>query len=231
MNKTIFIALSIALGFFLTSCASISNTDTKTKYDPQSQAQAQLLWHTRQQQLLKVTDWHMQGRLVVVNGVELWSLSVDWQQRGEQYVIFLSGPFGAGKVQLVGSANGVLLKNSDDQIFYAETAEELLLEHTGVAMPLSYLRFWILGLQHPDSTNHNELFDQAGRLESLRFGLDNQLAWNVAFKRYITISTKKNNEPKISYELPDKIFINQGDDIKVRVVVGQWLFDNSEPQS
>jgi len=165
-------------------------------------------------------DWHMKGRMVVVNGAELWAMSVDWQQKGDEYIIYLSGPFGAGKVQLAGSRNGVLLKDSDDQLFYAATPEELLLEHTGVAMPLSYLRFWMLGLPQPSTSqneNHAKL-DQQGRLESL-----NREQWDIVFKRYIKINAYVGKP----VDLPDKIFISKGEDIKVRVVVGEWLFDKT----
>ncbi len=225
MKKIIFLSFGIPLVMLLTSCSTIAVKQT-------SETESQVIWQQRQQQLSNINDWHMKGRMIVVNGVEFWSLSVDWQQKGEQYIIFLSGPFGAGKVQLAGSANGVLLKNSDDQVFYAATPEELLLEHTGVAMPLSYLRFWILGLPHPRAIQNSEKLDGLGRLESLSVAslnpeLQNPLPWNINFIRYTSID-KKIAQSSTSFDLPDKIFINQGDDIKVRVVVGEWLFDNSQ---
>lgn len=205
------------MGLLLSACSSI--------VEKNSQNELQSIWQQRQLQLSNLTDWHMKGRMVVVNGAELWAMTVDWQQKGEQYVIFLSGPFGAGKVQLAGSVNGVLLKDSDEQIFYADTPEELLLEHTGIAMPLSYLRYWMLGLSH-NGSNKKEMLDSVGRLESL--SIKN---WDVAFKRYIQIEnndvSKQPNLSSVTLELPDKIFIHQGEDIKVRVVVGEWLFDKT----
>lgn len=205
------------MGLLLSACSSI--------VEKNSQNELQSIWQQRQLQLSNLTDWHMKGRMVVVNGAELWAMTVDWQQKGEQYVIFLSGPFGAGKVQLAGSVNGVLLKDSDEQIFYADTPEELLLEHTGIAMPLSYLRYWMLGLSH-NGSNKKEMLDSVGRLESL--SIKN---WDVAFKRYIQIENNDvSKQPDVSsatLELPDKIFIHQGEDIKVRVVVGEWLFDKT----
>ncbi len=204
--------LSVSVSLIVSSCGSlVTNTSTVS---PVSEKQIQQRWHQRQQKLSGLSDWTMKGRMVVVNGVELWSISVDWEQHGDQYVIFLSGPFGMGKIQLIGSASGVLLKDSDDQIFYASTPEELLFDHTGIAMPLSYLRFWILGLLRPESkiAANNVKFNQLGQLKSLT-----QERWDVNFKRY----TKVND---VAVELPDKIFIHQGGDLKVRVVVGEWLF-------
>lgn len=227
MKKLILLPIGIVSVLLLSSCASVVTQEKKNVTDKQASA---AIWQQRRQQLSKLNDWHMKGRMIVVNGVEFWSLSVDWQQKGEQYLIFLSGPFGAGKIQLVGSKNGVLLKNSDEQVFYAETPEELLLEHTGVVMPLRYLRYWMLGLPDPMAVNNNEKLDSRGRLESLRLASGDQLPWDIHFRRYISID-KKSAQSDASLDLPDKIFINQGDNIKVRVVVGEWLFDNSQELS
>lgn len=220
MYKFFRLHLCIGIGLLLSACSS-------TVVNTQSYNELESIWQQRQMQLFGLDYWHMKGRMTVVNGAELWAMSVDWQQKGEQFVIFLSGPFGAGKVQLAGSANGVLLKNSDDQIFYAETAEELLLEHTGIAMPLSHLRYWMVGLPH---NGNKQILDSSGKLESLSSD-----DWDINFKRYTQI--ENNNKPAsnpvtlktsgLSLELPDKIFIHQGDDIKVRVVVSEWLLDET----
>ncbi len=215
MSKIFVLLLSMSVSLVLGSCSSLATKPAVVKKI--SEGQVQQRWQQRRQQLSNLSSWQMKGRMVVVNGVELWALSVDWEQRGDQYVIFLSGPFGAGKIQLAGGSNGVLLRDSDNQIFYASTPEELLLNHTGIVMPLSYLRFWILGLLQSSSNlavNKVKL-DQLGRLESL-----SQEQWDVSFKRY----TKADN---INVELPDKIFIHKGDDVEVRIVVGEWLFDRT----
>jgi len=215
MSKYLLLCITLCTGLLLSSCASSIQNNSQGEIDS--------LWEQRQLQLSNLSDWHMKGRMVVVNGAELWAMSVDWKQKGEQFVIFLSGPFGAGKVQLAGSKNGVLLKNSDDQIFYAETAEELLLDHTGIAMPLSHLRYWVVGLPH---NGNKRTLDSLGRLESLT-----SAKWDIVFKRYTQIENKDTptdfKKLGAALELPDKIFIHQGEDIKVRVVVGEWLFDKT----
>ena len=212
MSKIFVLLFSVSVALVLSSCASVTTNISST--ENVSEQQVQQRWQQRQQQLSNLPGWQMKGRMVVVNGVELWAMSVDWEQRGDQYVIFLSGPFGAGKIQLAGSANGVLLRDSDNQVFYASTPEELLLDHTGIAMPLIYLRFWILGLlQSGSNLAANKVkFDKLGRLKSL-----STEQWDVRFKRY----TKVEN---LAVELPDKIFIHKGDDLEVRIVVGEWLF-------
>jgi len=83
----------------------------------------------------------------------------------------------------------------------------------------------MLGLSH-NGSNKKEMLDSLGRLESL--SIKN---WDIAFKRYTQI--ENNTAPKLigassaTLDLPDKIFIHQGEDIKVRVVVSEWLFDKT----
>jgi len=220
MKQFFTVLFSISLLLILSGCTA------PVKKVSFNKSESHAIWQQRQQTLSTIQDWHMKGRMVVVNGIELWSMDVDWKQNGEQFIIYLAGPFGAGKVQLAGSASGVLLKNSDDQVFYADTPEELLLEHTGVAMPLSLLRFWMLGLPNPKASNNQEKLDALGRLKSLSLVNNGDAPWDIKFLRYAALDKQSVPFSK-QVELPEKIFINQGSEIKVRVVVGEWLFDNS----
>jgi outer membrane lipoprotein LolB len=165
-------------------------------------------WNERQQQLSRIAYWSMRGRLAVNNGVEAWNLNVSWRQRDGDYQIELHGPFGAGKVLLKGNPQGVVLRNSDDQTYYATEPETLLYAQTGVTMPVDGLRYWILGLPQPGADSKPQL-DEHGRVKQLH-----QAAWEVDFRHYVTVN---------GVELPRKIFITKpGKDIDVRLVVDQW---------
>jgi len=171
-------------------------------------ADPQRAWQERQQQLSRIQYWHLSGRMAVNNGSEAWQINLDWQQRGEDYQIQLNGPFGAGKVRLVGNAHGVLLHDSNDQTFYADHPGTLLYERTGVMMPVEGLRYWILGLASPQQQQQPEL-DAQGRLAYLE-----DANWQVKFRRYADVN---------SVQLPDKIFINKStQDIDVRLVIDNW---------
>ncbi len=171
-------------------------------------ANPQQTWQDRKITLSEIDHWHLSGRVAVTQGDEAWSLSLDWQQQGDDYRIQLHGLFGAGRVQLVGNADGVLLKDSDDQVFYADTPEALLLQQTGVHMPVAGLRYWVRGLVSPTQATQPDL-DPQGRLAYLE-----DAQWQVKFRRYMQVS---------GLDLPAKVFIKKpATQIDVRLVVDEW---------
>ena len=174
---------------------------------PVPPADPEATWQTRQQDLASVNDWRLNGRLAVIRGSEAWHLKVNWRQKPGGYEIYLSGPFGAG-VKLVGDPQQVVLHDADHHAYYATEPEMLLYAHTGVLMPVTGLRYWILGLPDPgkNHANQNQL-DACGRLAELQ-----QRDWTVRFRDYVAVK---------QYQLPERLFI-QSEDIEVRLVVDDW---------
>ena len=174
---------------------------------PVPPADPEATWQSRQQDLATVNDWRLNGRLAITRGSEAWHLKVNWRQKPEGYEIFLSGPFGSG-VKLVGNPQGVVLHDSEQHAYSAEEPELLLYTHTGVFMPVTGLRYWILGLPDPDKNHTNQTrLDAYGRLAELQ-----QRDWTVRFRDYVAVE---------QYQLPERLFI-QSEDIEVRLVVDDW---------
>ncbi len=170
-------------------------------------------WDERRQSLQQIQQWQLKGRLAIINDVEAWHLNVDWQQRNNDYLISMWGPFGAGRVELTGNDSGVRLVDADQAVYYSADPESLLYEHTGVRMPVNGLRYWILGLAHPAREVARPTLDQYGRLASV-----SQDKWDVQLRHYTRIG---------AHELPDKLSISR-DDIKVKVVVDDWNLDQQD---
>ncbi len=192
--------LLLLVAILVTGCASLP--------EPPPVDHPDQVWQQRRDELSRIAYWHLTGRLAVRNGDEAWNINLDWQQKGDDYQITLNGPFGAGKVKLIGNPAGVALHDSDNQTFYASNPGELLQERTGVSMPVEGLRYWILGLNTPQQQQQPKL-DPQGRLAYLE---DNH--WRVNFRRYTNVS---------GLQLPDKIFIAKPEqDINVRLVVDEW---------
>jgi outer membrane lipoprotein LolB len=193
--------------FFITGCTTVDLVDSEPATGIGG-VDAQKTWQERQTELTAIKYWRLTGRLAVSNGDDAWNINLDWQQRDEDYQIILNGPFGAGKVKLVGNASGVLLHDSDDQTFYADTPEVLLYEQTGVMMPVAGLRYWVMGLTGPEQKKKPRL-DNLGRLSYLE-----QASWKVNFKRYTQVS---------GIDLPRKVFIVKStNELDVRLVVDKW---------
>lgn len=184
----------------LTACTTIPTPDAVD--DPV------LEWSNRQTLLNEINFWNINGRLAVTNEAEVWHLSVKWKQQGQNYKIHLSGPFGAGAVQLIGDDSGVTIKDSEMSRF-ATNPEQLLYESTGVKIPIQNLFYWVRGLPNPDSVIAKQLLDPYGRLNKIT-----QDGWSVRFKRY-----KKVNK----LYLPTKVFIKRNSR-DIRFVIEDWAF-------
>lgn len=164
-------------------------------------------WEQRQDTLSKINDWHLNGRIAIINGVESWHLSMQWQRHDDKYILDLSGPFGAGHSQLTGTNEGVVLVDSDENYFYADSPDHLLEEVTGVRMPVTSLLYWMRGLPNWNIKKQNQKIDEFGRLRQLQ-----QDGWRIRFKRYVDVG---------KHELPQKVFID-GHNLKVKVFVDEW---------
>ncbi|VAW93910.1 hypothetical protein MNBD_GAMMA21-186 [hydrothermal vent metagenome] len=191
--------------FFIVLSLSVGCTTTQpVPVDAKSIA----AWEQRRGDLAQIKYWRLRGRLLVSHGEDVWSLSLEWQQKDEDYKIFIHGLFGAGKVKLVGNADGVMLRNSDDQSFYADNPEDLLYQQTGIHMPVEGLRYWVMGLTSPGQLKKPQI-DGLGRLAYLE-----DTNWKVNFKRYTKVS---------GMDLPRKVFIEKPEqEIDVRLVVDKW---------
>lgn len=171
-------------------------------------ADRHLAWEARQQSLTQLTQWRMSGRLSIVRGSESWHLNVRWRQAGGSYDIFLSGPFGAGQARLTGSDERVVLYDAGQHVYTASSPERLLHDHTGIYMPVSGLRYWVLGLPDPGKNHDSELaLDDYGRLTELQ-----QRDWQVSLGEYIEVD---------QVQLPERLEIRRHD-VTVRLVVDEW---------
>ncbi len=192
----------------VTGCTTLDLVDDDVDTSVDTTSALEQVWNERQTELSSIKYWHLTGRLAVNNGDDAWNLNLDWQQKGDDYQIQINGAFGAGKVKMIGNAHGVLLKDSDDQTFYADTPEMLLYEQTGVFVPVEGLRYWVMGLTSPTQQDKPQL-DKKGRLAYLE-----DANWKVKFKRYTQIS---------GIDLPRKVFLLKNDkELDVRLVVDKW---------
>ncbi len=198
MMRWLFLAASLLL---LAACAGPAG--------PANGQTPEQAWQMHKARLASLQDWQFNGRLVFDNGAEVWSLKVRWQQMADGYNIMLIGPLGSGQVQLRGrDGDGVTLRNADNETFRADNVESLLYQQTGLRMPVSGLRYWILGL--PDASVPEEkytLLDEQGRLLELK-----QANWHVEYLDYQQVA---------DLSLPEKMNLSSGD-IEVRLIIDHW---------
>ncbi|MDZ7684140.1 MAG: lipoprotein insertase outer membrane protein LolB [Gammaproteobacteria bacterium] len=115
--------------------------------------------------------WHLNGKLGVVSRDRRGSFGLDWQQFEGGYEIDLLGPLGMGVARVRRAGNQVTLEMPGEAPITATNADELLYRATGLAIPVTPMRHWVLGEPAP------------GRFRARDDGF-RQYGWDIAYQRF-----------------------------------------------
>lgn len=168
----------------------------------------QRVWVEREKRLAAIEQWTVVGKLGVQSAQDSWSAGLTWRQGRDNYRLRLSGPLGQGLMELRGSPGLVEMHTSDDGVYRAPTAEELMQAHAGWRVPLSGLRYWILGRPDPQAPIVYLELDPGGRLAELR-----QLGWHIRYERYGEFD---------GIALPTKLTL-ENSRMRAKLVLRSWL--------
>jgi outer membrane lipoprotein LolB len=164
-------------------------------------------WRTRHAQLSQVRSWALKGRLAISVENEGWNAGMRWSQQDDRYDVEFFGPLGRKVAWLEGGSRGVNLKTSKGESAYAPDAESLMYQLLGWSLPLTGLRYWVLGIPSPQDHKVEIQLDDVGRLSRL-----NQSGWNVQYQRY---------QWERCWDLPYKMtLVNES--VTVKMVVNEW---------
>jgi outer membrane lipoprotein LolB len=163
-------------------------------------------WQTRQNKLHALKDWEFIGRVVIHSEAEGWNGTLRWIQHPNSYRIDFIAPLGQASLKLLGDEYGAELRLSDDKVVYADDADDLFYTQLGWSLPISAMRYWVVGRTVQNKGGTLEL-DPQGRLQHLI-----QEGWSIDYKRYTEAG---------EYFLPEKIFMEH-DQLGVRIVVDHW---------
>ena len=188
----------------LCACEALPTQSPQTLATEQS-------WRARQQTLSALSAWSLSGRIAIQTPAEGWHAALTWEQQGETYAIQLSSPLGQGALLLNGDPAHVTLRTSAGEDS-AQDPETLLERQLGWRLPVSGLRYWVLGLPDPNVPLEHQELDGQGRLTHIR-----QSGWDIEFRSYAAASRA---------DLPDKLFLNNANaepHLEVRMVVENWI--------
>jgi outer membrane lipoprotein LolB len=164
-------------------------------------------WRTRYAQLSQVRSWALKGRLAISVENEGWYAGMRWSQQDDHYDMEILGPLGRKVAWLEGGAQGVNLETSKGESAYAPDAESLMYQLLGWSLPLTGLRYWVLGIPSPQDHVVEIQLDDIGRLSRLR-----QSGWNVQYQRY---------QWERRWDLPYKMTLVNAS-VTVKMVVNAW---------
>jgi outer membrane lipoprotein LolB len=173
---------------------------------------ATVLNATEQAALLReLPAFTLEGRVAVRSGEEGWQAGVRWRQRGDVSEVRLSGPFGAGALQLRLDGKGLTLITSRGDELSGDEATATLRQQLGFEPPIAELRHWLLAAPAPPDSTASVEAGPNGRPASLR-----QQDWQLVFEDYRAQPLKS-----ATVQLPRQIVATH-EGVRLRLVVDRW---------
>jgi outer membrane lipoprotein LolB len=164
-------------------------------------------FHANLEKLVELESWQVQGRLALATASEAWSATLHWTQTQQSYQMKVIAPLGRGSFDMQGDGDKVTLRLSREQVLQARDPETLLRDNFGWTVPVSGLRYWILGLPEPEVKISRLTVDESGRISTME-----QSGWQLSYSRYSSQG---------GYELPGQIALVNGD-MKLRLAIRRW---------
>jgi outer membrane lipoprotein LolB len=192
-------SLVISLGL-LTACTTPMPPATEA---PQNQP---LPLQERKAQTATISSWSLTGAMSAKNAKKAWSASVNWQQQGSNhYQMRLMGPLGGGTV-LIERQGGAVTYKDGPKTATSSNSDELLLQQTGVRLPVNSLYYWVRGLPAPGSVQTTK-YDEFNHLKMLK-----QNGYTINYETYTATSKG---------DLPCKMLL-VGNGVTIKFVIKNW---------
>lgn len=174
---------------------------------PEAANNVNLSWQTRENELMQIPGWHINGAVAIQETNKATSASLTWDQRDKNnYTLLLQGPMGAGAAKVIGTPSEVTLTTGHQQTYVAKTPETLLAKQTGWNLPVSYLYYWVRGIPAPYLPAETT-YDKYHHLTSLT-----QAGWQVNYLQYTAVG---------KLDLPTKITLEKKP-FRLKLVISQW---------
>lgn len=162
----------------------------------------------REEKTATVSSWVLQGAMAAKNKSKkkAWTASVNWKQQGaNRYQIRLFGPLGSGTVLIEKNGNTIIYKDGPKKVT-SSNADKLLLEQTGIQLPVRNLYYWVRGLPAPGAVQ-STTYDRYNHLTALKQG-----GYTVNYLSYTSIG---------KIDLPSKIQLT-GHGVFMKLIIKKW---------
>jgi outer membrane lipoprotein LolB len=163
-------------------------------------------WGIRRPTLQSLERFGLQGRVAVAVGSQGFNAGIRWTQSGTQTRLELTGPLGAGGVQVTANGADLSVITSSGKRLGADAARAELRDKLGFEPPLGSIRYWILGVPDPGAPASVRL-DSQQRLTGLT-----QEGWRIDYTSYMPVGAEW---------LPRLLTLRRAG-VRVRMVVDGW---------
>lgn len=203
--------LGVAWAFTLAGCVSQPVRVPVANLPAAERIQAEQAQTEREAELAQHPRWSLQGRAAISRTDKGGSGRIEWQQVGDSYRLSLSAPVTRQSWRLIGDSAQARIEGLDGGPVEGADASQLLLEATGLEIPVAALASWARGARaEPGRFGPAVLeFDANRRLARLTQG-----GWTID---YLGWQVAAGGVPS----LPMRLNAARGD-AKVRLIVDAW---------
>jgi outer membrane lipoprotein LolB len=184
--------VAVLLLLFVTGCATTP---------PVAPTASAPVWDSRTAGLATLKGWQAHGRVAVTRGREGFSGGFDWREREGGSDIDVRGPIGIGGLSIRRDGEEVRITTSRGDVLVSQSVDRDLEARLGVPLPVSYLRWWLIGqpapAPAPQPAPGTVGFEQAG--------------WQVSYEQF----------GAAPWSLPGRMLATRTD-ARIRVVVDRW---------
>ena len=163
-------------------------------------------WPTERAARQALDKWEMTGRAGIKTASDGFTASLHWIQQGTTSEARIQGALGVGGLRVRASGDSLEIDTSKGEHIGPDEAAAELERAIGFDLPVTELRYWLLGVPAPNLEATEEL-DEHGRLVRL-----SQQGWNLTFDRFALTHGSW---------LPGRIRLERGA-VRVKLVADKW---------
>lgn len=155
-------------------------------------------------------QWQIKGKLGVRSDAGNGSLSVNWQQSSNSYIIYTQAPLGQGGATLRGDDSRIVITETGKAPVTSFAPGELVQDTFGWDLPIDGLKYWVKGTPNPKQAYSATEYDEAGNLSELE-----QAGWSLSFSRYQIVN---------EWALPGRIRATRNN-TRLTLIIREWTFN------
>ncbi|HUL10869.1 MAG TPA: lipoprotein insertase outer membrane protein LolB [Methylococcaceae bacterium] len=160
-----------------------------------------------QKKIYDLDSWRLEGRIGVQTRKDAWHAKLFWEHDGHQDRLRISGPFSQGAVSIILQDDLIYINEGNGVVESSRDPDEMLKARLGFAVPLTSLRYWVMGVPSP-AAEHTAERGPSGGINGFR-----QLGWLLSFERFMNVR---------DLVLPQKMMI-QGNEVKLKLIADEWV--------
>jgi len=165
-----------------------------------------MAWSVRRPALQTLGRFGLNGRVAVAVDKQGFNAGLRWSQSGAVTHLALTGPLGAGGVEVTADGDSLSVVTSSGKRLSDSQARSELEDKLGFEPPLRSLRYWVLGVPDPGGPASVQL-DSQQRLTEL-----SQDGWRIDYTAYMPVGA----------EWLPRLMTLQRRGVRVRMVVDGW---------